>query len=339
MKVLVYIDKIPVWGGSNVARDYIIKALNTVGVETTEDPNDTYDIVDINLFVGKVHKVCRYCNKHNIPVVVHGHWTTADMSAHSFKFWKLLRYTYFKPTMYSLYKKADLAIPVSKFAYDTLEPDLIYYPTPMKVIPNALDISEFSENKEAKKLFEEKFNIKPTDKVVINAASVFERKGFPDFIEVARRNPDIKFFWFGTKYNFLYSHKMTKLYKKLPSNMYMPGRLRNEIFFGAFQRADCVFFPSFVETDGYVLLEAMASKTPALVRDIRAYEWVTDGVHCFKGKNVDEFDKLLHYILENDTSKVVKAAYEKVHERDLVVIGTKLKETYEKLIEEKKAGK
>lgn len=250
-----------------------------------------------------------------------------------------MRYTYFKPAVYSLYKKADLVIPVSKFAYDTLEPDLIYYPTPMKMIPNALDIDEFKENPEAVKLFEETFNISSIDKVVVNAASVFERKGFPDFIEVARRNPDVKFFWFGAKHNFFYSHKMTKLYKKLPPNMYMPGRLRNKLFFGALQRANCVFFPSFVETDGYVLLEAMASKTPALVRDIRAYEWLEDGVHCFKGKSVDEFNDLLHYILENDTSYVVKAAYKKVQERSLITIGNKLKETYETLIEEKRKGK
>lgn len=335
MKILVFADKVACVGGVQTAQKYIIQALNSVGVETTTNPNDNYDLVDMQLFVGRAGKIAKYCKKHGIPFIMHGHSTSGDMT-HSFRWWPLVMHLWFKPGVYNLYKKADLIIPVSHFCKDLIEPDIIYSGVPLKVVNNALDLKEFKKDNTKIDAFEKYFNINKDDKVVINAASIFERKGLPDFIEVAKRNPNVKFIWFGETKGFIWNPKMKKLIKHLPNNMIMPGQIRDDIFFGALQRANCVFYPSFVETDGYVALEAMASKTPLLVRDIGALEWLEDGVHCYKGNNVEEFNEKLHLILENDNTKMTDTAYRKVKkERDLKVIGEQLKQVYQEILNNK----
>lgn len=335
MKVLVYNGKSPVQGGIDTAHEYHVKALNSVGIDVTFDINDNYDLVDINLFMDDAKKIIKKCHKNNIPVIVHAHSTEADFK-HSFKCWQLVVPFWFKPNVYWLYKNADLVIPVSKFAKHILESELNYKNISMKVVNNPINIVQFKKNSKYIEEFEKSFNINKDDKVVVNFALPFERKGIYDFLEVAKLNPDVKFIWFGGGNNFLFQRNIKKAIKHRPKNVIMPGYIRNDIFFGALQRANCVFYPSFVETDGYVALEAMASKTPLLVRDIGAMEWLTNHVHCFKGNNIEEFNEALNYILNNATSLVVKSAYKKVQERDLEVIGNQLKQVYQDLIDKKK---
>jgi 1,2-diacylglycerol-3-alpha-glucose alpha-1,2-glucosyltransferase len=65
----------------------------------------------------------------------------------------------------------------------------------------------------------------------------------------------------------------------------MAGYCSGDIIHGAYDLASCMFFPSLEETEGIVVLEALASHTPLLVRDIGVYDpWLVDGVNCHKAK-------------------------------------------------------
>lgn len=335
MKVLVHSGKIPAAGGILSAGSAMIQALKSVGVEVTVDSKDTYDLVDINYFLSGAKSIIKKAKKKGIPVIIHAHSTEADFK-YGFKFWKILSHVGFYPLMWKIYKSADLIIPVSRFGKYNLESEINYKNIPMKVINNSIDLNQFRKNSNYIEEFEKYFNIDKDDKVVVNFALPFERKGIYDFLEVAKLNPDVKFIWFGEYKGIMFQRKIKKAIKHRPKNVIMPGYIRNNVFFGALQRANCVFYPSFVEIDGCVALEAMASKTPLLVRDIGAMEWLTNHVHCFKGNNVEEFNEALNYILNNDTSFVVKNAYKKVQERDLEIIGNQLKQVYQDLIDKKK---
>ncbi len=62
-----------------------------------------------------------------------------------------------------------------------------------------------------------------------------------------------------------------------PDNVIFPGYIRGEIIEGAYSGADLFFFPSYEETEGIVVLEALASKQNVLVRDIPVYDgWLED---------------------------------------------------------------
>lgn len=335
MKVLIYYDKTLYTGGVDVAINYQIKALQSVGVEVTTNPEDSYDLVDLGLFFGKEKKIAKKCKKLNIPVIMHGHSSYAEFKK-GFALWPILMFFFVRLKLYSLYKIADYAIPVSNFVKHILQPDLVYYDTPMTVISNAIDISEFNKNEKYVQLFEKTFNIKPDEKVVVNSAGPSYRKGFFDFLKIAERNPDVKFIWFGDYKGITCQRKIKRAIKHRPKNVIMPGYIRNNLLYGAFQRADCILYPSYIETDGYVALEALASKTPLLIRDIGSMEWLENNIHCYKANSLDEFNDKLHIILNSDNSDVINAAYKKVQERDLKVIGQQLKSLYEKIIKDKR---
>ena len=73
-------------------------------------------------------------------------------------------------------------------------------------------------------------------------------------------------------------------------NVILPGYVKGPVIEGAYAGADCFFFPSKEETEGIVVLEALASSQQVLLRDIPVYDpWLLHGVNCYKGKTVADF--------------------------------------------------
>jgi 1,2-diacylglycerol-3-alpha-glucose alpha-1,2-glucosyltransferase len=125
---------------------------------------------------------------------------------------------------------------------------------------------------------------------VIGVGFPFERKGIQDFFEVARQVSRIKFIWFGALSGWLTNDKVKRWIKHRPTNAIMAGYCKGEVMHGAYQSASCLFFPSYEETEGIVVLEALASKTPSWCA-ISGFMTLgyQDGVNCHKGKNNEDF--------------------------------------------------
>ena len=99
--------------------------------------------------------------------------------------------------------------------------------------------------------------------------------------------------------------------------------------------SDLFFFPTWEETEGIVMLEAMAMQTPVLVRDIPVYEgWLEHGSTVYKGKRREDFEQLLPAILEKQLPDLTQEAYQLVRENSITKIGTALAEIYDSLFEE-----
>lgn len=113
----------------------------------------------------------------------------------------------------------------------------------------------------------------------------------------------------------------------------MAGYRKGDVIHGAYQLAKAMFFPSLEETEGIVVLEALASRTPLLVRDIGVYQdWLVDGVNCHKGKNDEEFVSILRKLIEEgEDPKILDAGYEEVSKKTLDKVGLELKAAYESL--------
>ena len=78
----------------------------------------------------------------------------------------------------------------------------------------------------------------------------------------------------------------------------------------------------------------MASHLPVVVRTHGVYDDYENEKEVLKGKNNDEFKELLERILNNDMTKMTEAAYEKMKEKDLRLIGKKLKSIYSDLLKD-----
>ena len=336
MKVLLYFEKANALKQSGIGRAlrHQKKALESIGVEVTLDPKDSYDIAHINTLFNKSYKLLKKCNKKNIPVVVHGHSTVEDFRE-SFRCWKLVKGSFYR-CLFKMYRNAKYIITPTPYSKNLIEN---YKGVNAKVfaLSNGIDLDEYAHNEESIKKFREHFNLKDSDKVVIGVGLFFHRKGIEDFFSVASKMPEVKFIWFGNLAKILTQPRILKAIKNRPSNVIMPGYIDGDIIKGAFQNANCLLFPSFEETEGIVVLEALASKIPVVVRDIGVYNpWLVDNVNCLKANDVDGFIEKINYCFNYDTKDIVEKGYEVAKERSIDKIGVELKSIYEKVIEEMK---
>lgn len=334
MKVLLYfesIDKIKKSGIGRAMR-HQMTALKSAGVDFTIDPKDSYDMVHINTLWTGSKKLLKKCNKKGVPAIVHGHSTYEDFRD-SFRLWQVMK-LWFYPQLTYMYKHAGMIITPTPYSEKLIKG----YGLCDKVVnlSNGIDLKDYKEDKEKVEAFKKHFNI-TNQKVVIGIGFPFQRKGLHDFVEIAKMNPDITFIWFGYLQKIITSHKMLKVMKHKPANVIMPGYIDNSIIKGAMQYAECLLFPSYEETEGIVVLEALASHLPVLIRDIGVYDpWLVDGKNCLKAKNNEEFNAKLHQIMNSDNSKMIEEGYKVVEERTLDKIGARLKEIYEEFYNETK---
>ena len=338
MKVLLYFEKANALKQSGIGRAlrHQKKALESIGVEVTLDPKDSYDIAHINTLFNKSYKLLKKCNKKNIPVIVHGHSTVEDFRE-SFRCWKLVKGSFYR-CLFKMYRNAKYIITPTPYSKNLIEN---YKGVNAKVfaLSNGIDLDEYAHNEESIKKFREHFNLKDNDKVVIGVGLFFHRKGIEDFFSVAEKMPDVKFIWFGNLAKILTQPRILKAIKNRPSNVIMPGYIDGAIIKGAFQNANCLLFPSFEETEGIVVLEALASKIPVIVRNIGVYDpWLVNNVNCLKANDVDGFIDKINYCLKNDTKYLIEKGYEVALERSIDKIGVELKNIYEEVIEENKKG-
>jgi 1,2-diacylglycerol-3-alpha-glucose alpha-1,2-glucosyltransferase len=338
MKTLIYFQNEDALKNSGIGRamSHQLKALNYAGVEAVVDPKGEYDIAHINTYFGKSQRLLKKAKKQGIPVIVHGHSTFEDFR-NSFKIWQLIE-PYYDGCLKKMYKGADMIIAPTPYARDLIKS--YGFCQNVIAVSNGINMEDYKQDEAAQAKFRETFGIQEGEKFVMGVGFPFERKGLIDFIEVARRFPDIKFFWFGYLQRILTNEKIIRAIKKKPDNVIMAGYQKGDIIHGAYQLATCLFFPSFEETEGIVVLEALASRCPLVVRDIGVYEgWVKDGYDGHLCKNNDEFAAAIQELLDHGEKKeILDNGYQVAADRDLSKIGDQLKAAYEKLLLEKKGN-
>lgn len=331
MKVLLYQEGRKYLGVSGIGRalKHQQKALNINGIETTFDRRDTYDFVHINTIFPESYRFLRKCQKKHIPVVVHGHSTYEDFR-NSFRGWKLME-PIFDILLKRIYQHADFIITPTPYSKNLIE-NYKGVKCPVKAISNGIILEDYKYNEQKAQDFKNYFKIKPNQKVVIGVGLLFERKGLIDFIEVAKSMPDVTFIWFGNLQKSLTQFKILKAMKEKPSNVILPGYISGDVIKGAFSSANAMFFPSYEETEGIVVLEALASRLPLIVRDIGVYKpWLENGVNCYVGKNNDEFIQIIQKTLNSDNSKIIDNGYNVAEERSIDKIGKELIDTYKEV--------
>lgn len=337
MKVLLYLQNRKMLRKSGIGRALIHqeKSLELNGVSYTLNPKDDFDVAHINTYFPKSLRILKKCKKKNIPVIVHGHSTKEDF-VHSFSFWRIAKPFVYK-MMESMYSRADFIITPTIYSKGLIE-HYDYIKCPVYALSNGIDIKKYNTtiSEIDKKELRERFDIKENQKVVIGIGWTYERKGTHDFIEVAKSFPDIKFIWFGNKNKLTNTKIINRAIKNKSDNCVFPGYVEQDIIIKMLHFADIFFFPSYEETEGIVVLEALASKIPIIVRDIGALNYLHDGVDAFFGHNNEEFKDKIKYVLSHDCTSVLEAGYNIALERDLANIGAKLKYFYELALKNKK---
>lgn len=202
----------------------------------------------------------------------------------------------------AFYKSMDYLVTVNPYFIDCLAAygipkEKVFY------IPNYVDDSKFHILDEDKKSeIRKKYNIEENKFTVVSAGQLQTRKGVFDFIECAKRLPDIQFVWAG---GFSFG-KMTDGYEKIkeavenpPENVKFLGIIDREDMNGIYNIGDVMFLASFEELFPMTILEAMNCKKPLLLRDIEIYENILFDFYQ-KADDVDGFVKIIKSLRDDE---------------------------------------
>jgi 1,2-diacylglycerol-3-alpha-glucose alpha-1,2-glucosyltransferase len=83
------------------------------------------------------------------------------------------------------------------------------------------------------------------------------------------------------------------------------------------------------ETEGIVVLEALACGIPTVVRDIPVYSgWLENGKNVYKASATDEFQQSVEGMLAGSLPDLTSAGRATAESRSLEAVGKKLREIY-----------
>ena len=331
MKVLLYTEGEKLVGKSGLGKaiKHQMKALDSVGVEYTTNLSDDYDILHINTYFPKSYRVAVKAKKRGKKIVYHAHSTEEDFR-NGFIFSRQIS-PLFKKWLIKCYSLGDVIVTPTIYSKKLLEGygiDRNIY-----AISNGVEIEFFKRNVSEGKRFRKEYGYKNSDKVIIGIGLYIERKGIVDFVKLAERLPEYQFIWFGYSPLSAATKPVRKAVNTKLPNLKFAGYVEQSMIKAAMSGCDLYVFPTLEETEGIPIIEACASKTKALIRDIPVFDgWLFDGVNVYKAKDIDEFEIKIKKIIEGELPDLVDVAYEVAKRRDIKQVGLELKEVYEDVL-------
>lgn len=328
MKVLLYAGSMNLVNKSGIGQAirHQKKALEHLDITHTTDRKEEFDIVHLNtIFLNSLWMSWR-AKRRGKKVVYYAHSTMEDFR-NSFIGSNLIA-PLFKKWISYCYNKGDIIITPTEYSKSIL--DTYGLDRPIFSLSNGIDTSFFQKNPEARERFRKKYKIQDNEKVVISVGHFMERKGIDDFIELAKQLPDYTFYWFGHTSMNLVPAKIKKAMKQEVPNLHFPGFINREDLRDAYCGSDLFLFLTHEETEGIVLLEALAAKIPILVRDIPIYEdWLADNFHVYKAKQFHSFKEQIVKIVEKEAADLTENGYQLALEKDITEISKRLLELYD----------
>lgn len=233
----------------------------------------------------------------------------------------------FKRYVIKFYRKADEIVVVNPIFINPLV-DLGIKKDHITYIPNYVSKDQFHVISEEKRMQVRDLYGVPRERfVVLGVGQVQTRKGVLDYVETARRNPEMFFVWAG---GFSFG-KITDGYKELkeivdnpPANVKFTGIVKRDKMNDIFNMSDVLFMPSFNELFPMAILEAVNAHKPVLLRDLDLYVDILFEKYE-KGHGVDDFSRVLQslksdqklYQKASKNSAYISEFYSKEHVREI----------------------
>lgn len=300
------------------------KMLQAAGVTVTDVWKEA-DIVQINTVLPDSPLVAQRARRQGKKVVYYGHSTMEDFK-NSF-IGSNLAAPLFKKWICHCYRQGDVVITPTEYSRKLLMNYGLH--REIYALTNGVDTDFFHKTEQAGGQFRARFHIPVDKKVVISAGHLIRRKGILDFLETARRMPNVVFIWLGGGNNALIPGEIKKAVAEKPDNVIFAGFLPPKILRDAYCSADVFAFFSYEETEGIVVLEALSCEIPVIVRDIPVYEgWLTDGVQVRKATDLDSYEQTIRDILftepREEVQRRTRAGRILAEEHSMKVTGEKL---------------
>lgn len=305
-------------------------AMDKAGVDYVTSVELSSEVWHLNLVGPKSFLYALTANLLGKKLVLNVHTTKEDFEE-SFRLSGILSYPLYL-YLKVFYSRADLLIVPSDYTAEIMK-DYGFSTGKISVLSNGVDTSKFEDLESFREDARQKYDLEGD--VVFCVGSVFERKGVGDFIETAERLPEKEFVWFGKVFpDKVMDKELQNSIENSPENVQFTGYVDD--IREAFSAGDIFFYPTKTENQGIPALEAAYCGKPIILRDIQPFE--RDFEHeenCLKGSNLEEFRDSIERICSEEelSERLVTNAEEMVEEHTLEVVGERLKDVYESLLE------
>ncbi|MCI5839796.1 MAG: glycosyltransferase [Peptoniphilaceae bacterium] len=315
--------------GVGKAIEHQIEALKLIGEDFSVDEKNDFDVVHINTVFPKSLIFSKKASKEGKAVVYHAHSTEEDFR-NSFLLSNFLSPLFKKWIMYC-YNSSDILITPTEYSKNILKSYGIK--KDIEVISNGIELDFWRKKKEDRENFYKKYNLDKNKKTIISVGLFIKRKGILDFVELAKRLPQFEFVWFGKLNLNLVGKDVRDAVNSNLKNLHFPGFVSSKDLREAYSACDLYLFPTYEETEGIVLLEAIATGAKTIIRDIDIFKNdFKDGINIYKAKNNDEFEEKIINILNGNLKDLTKEARKIAEERSIEKTGEKLVNCYKKAV-------
>ncbi len=287
------------------------------------------DVVQLNtIFPDSVLVAC-LARALGIPVVVFAHSTREDfeqswVGARSFA-------PLFEKWLGVVYRRGDVVVTPTPYSRGIIEKYGIE--APIRVLTNGVDTRFFSGGPAARSRFRMKYGIGADRKVVLSVGHLMVRKGIVEFLDLARRMPEADFYWAGTAPSeAMMTPDVRAALADLPGNVHLMGHVSPDEVRDAYAGADLFCFMSHEETQGIVVLEALSSGVPVLVRDIPVYDGWLHEAAVHRATSTAEFEVKARAILADDAPNLTHAGRLLAAQHDLRAVSYDLAAVHEELL-------
>jgi len=283
------------------------------------------DVVHLNTVFPDSWLVAAGARRRGIGVVYYGHsteddfrdsWVGANLVSGLFRRW-----------ITASYRRGDVVVTPTPYAKRIL--DGYGLGRPVHAVSNGVDTRFFAPDPSARDAFRRRHGLPADARVVVTVGHLMERKGVVDYAELARRLPDVHFWWYGHTPRQMMTDPVRAVVDDPPANLHLGGYVDRDELRQAYCGADAFVFCSHEETEGIVVLEALAAGVPVLLRDIGVYEdWLPDGEVVHKARDVDGFDLNLRALLAGELPDLTRAARALVGRYDVRAVARTLERVY-----------
>ena len=259
----------------------------------------TYDITHIHT-INPDFLIKSVITRQNRPMIASVHFLPETLEK-SISLPRPIKELFYKYVL-QFYKQADYLVTVNPRFIEDLE----QYGIPKErvtYIPNFVSRDTFYKiNDRSKATLRESFGLDPDKFTVVSAGQLQMRKGVLEFIDLAKKMPDIQFVWAG---DFAFKgisegrKEIMEHMDELPSNVHFLGLVERERMNEFFNMGDVMLQLSFEELFPMTILESMNANIPLLLRDLREYRPILFDYYL-KGNSQVQFQEILRQLQQDE---------------------------------------
>ena len=327
MRIYIYSGGEKIVGRSGVGQAirHQRECLRRSGVATTDRWTADAAAVHVNTILPDSVFAALGAKLRRRKVVWYGHSTMEDFRS-SFKGSNALA-PLFKRWITFCYGLGDVVLTPTEYSRELLESYGLK--KPVYSISNGVDTDFFHPDPAARPALRARYGLAEDKQVVVSVGHTIARKGLPEFLELARRIPEAAFIWFGWTNPKLIPQEIVQAMRNAPDNVLFPGFVGREELREAYQGADVFAFLSHEETEGIVVLEALACGVPTVLRDIPVYGgWLEHGNTIYKASADRDFHEIVSGLLNKTLPDLTAAGRAVAESRSLEQVGKRLKAIY-----------